>query len=269
MRKILLITMIFAGLNLLYAGEGTAAKPISEKESKSIDLSGKWVGKRYQYNADKSGFIQTFEYEFELKQQGNEITGYSTIINENGDYADIELKGYIVGNQLHFAEYKVRSQAIQPEKVWCLKNGQLTILKDGNSLYLSGKTESYMNGFMLPCTGGVTQLTKGDNSNNQLSINLGNEVIENKVNLSVTPNPFISATKINYNLPADSKVTLEVMDISGKTIALPELNKNKAAGSYALDYSQSAMNFSTGVYIVKLTVNGEVFSTQMIQVNNR
>ena len=267
MKKITLFVAMICLVLGAVANDG--AKPLTAKEAKNIDLSGKWVGKRLQFDASRTTIAKTFEYEFELKQEGSQITGFSTIINENGDYADIELKGTLIGNQLHFAEYRIRSQAIQEDKVWCLKNGQLTVYKDGDALYLSGKTDSYMDGYLFPCTGGITQLSKVDNSSNAATLSLKTEELTNNVNLTVTPNPFVYATKINYTLPADSKVSLEILDIMGRTIAMPETNVKKSAGAYTIDYNQVLNTVATGVFIAKLTVNGEVYSTQMIQVNNK
>src|SRR3989442_60598 len=72
-----------------------------------LDLNGKWSGKRHQYSWDKKTFIETFQYEFDLKQEGDIITGISTIISSNGEYADMRLEGVIIGNKLHFAEKEV------------------------------------------------------------------------------------------------------------------------------------------------------------------
>ena len=72
-----------------------------------LDVSGKWSGKRNQYSWDKKSFIESFQYEFDLKQDGNIVTGTSTIISSNGEYADMKLEGVLVGNKLHFAEKEV------------------------------------------------------------------------------------------------------------------------------------------------------------------
>lgn len=240
-------------------------KPLNADEAKNIDLSGKWTGKRYQYNQDKTGFIQVFQYEFELKQEGNQITGYSTIINQNGDYADVLLKGIIIGNQLHFEEYQIKSQAKPDDRVWCYKYGQLTIGKSGDALMLNGKTESKMADFGFPCTGGVTSLAKLDNSTNSVAPSISiKEDLGDGMNIAVSPNPFVETTQIIYTLKSDSKVSVEVMDMSGKLLAQPEQNSAKAAGTYAVDYS--TLTNSSGIMIAKVTINGQVYSRQMLQI---
>ena len=123
-----------------------------------LDLNGKWSGKRRQYSWDKKSFIEIFQYEFDLKQEGDIVTGTTTIINSNGEYADMKLEGVLVGNKLHFAEKEVKS-AIRPDgKVWCFKSGELYFAKDGDNLKLVGATPSYMEVYNYPCSGGETDL---------------------------------------------------------------------------------------------------------------
>jgi len=65
------------------------------------------------------------------------------------------------------------------------------------------------------------------------------------------PNPFNPSTKINYNLPKDSKVTLDIYNIiGGKVVEL--VNQEQSAGYYTADVGSSA-NLSSGVYIYRLT----------------
>ncbi len=66
-----------------------------------LDVSGKWSGKRNQYSLDKKSCIESFQYEFDLKQEGDIVTGTSTIINANGEYADMKIEGVLIGNKLH------------------------------------------------------------------------------------------------------------------------------------------------------------------------
>lgn len=57
---------------------------------------------------------------------------------------------------------------------------------------------------------------------------------------------------ITYNLPIDSKVTLEVLDLSGKTIAVSIRENELDAGMHT-----HILNIKPfGLFLVKLTVNG-------------
>ena len=254
---------------LVAAVSAQALSDLSPNELKAIDLSGKYVGKRNQFNQDRTAFIQSFVYEFNITQTGDKISGTSTIIKENGEYADIKLRGMIVGGKLYFEEYETVNQDKDPNMVWCFKTGALSIKKDGdNNLKLSGITDSYIPEYFIPCTGGTTDLTKVDNSNNFKSLDASNESagVNATIDMGVSPDPFVDATKINYSISASANVTMEVYDISGRKIATLENNLAKNAGAYSLDFSAKGFGLSAGVLIAKLTVNGKVYSTEMVQM---
>lgn len=233
-----------------------------------LDVSGKWSGKRNQYSWDKKTFIESFQYEFDLKQEGNIITGTSTIISSNGEYADMKIEGVLIGNKLHFAEKEVKS-AIRPDgKLWCFKSGELYFAKDGENLKLIGATPSYMEVYNYPCSGGETDLVKVDNSNNlQVLVNSGttSAAIEDKLSVNVFPNPFIQTASVYYNLTTDAKVTAEVYDISGKLVA-GLFEGNQKAGNYNLSFDAKNTGSLTGIFIIKLQVNGDVYSRQIVQM---
>jgi hypothetical protein len=77
------------------------------------------------------------------------------------------------------------------------------------------------------------------------------------------PNPFNPTTKINYSLPNDSRVTLEVYDIIGERVA-QLINEVQSAGYYTVNFGKSSNNISSGIYIYKLTAEdntGKSFSS--------
>ena len=264
-------TLSFFALFVLIATvSAQALTELSPKELKTLDLSGKYVGKRHQFAADKKSIMQSFEYEFELKQSGNIITGVSTIIKANGDYADIKIRGMIVGSKLYFEEYEIVNQNKDENMVWCFKSGALNIKKDGERLKLVGNTDSYMAEYYIPCTGGTTDLTKVDNSNNFKSEDAtapgATTTTTASINMGVAPNPFVDATKINYTISANANVTLEVYDITGKKVSVLENGVAKNAGTYTVDFGAKAAGVAAGVLIAKLTVDGKVYSTEMVQM---
>lgn len=242
---------------------------LSPTELNTIDLSGKFSGQRHQFTADKKSILQSFEYEFNIVQTGNLISGTSTIIKENGEYGDMKLRGMIVGDKLYFEEYEIVNQDKDPNMVWCFKSGALSIRKNSdNMLKLTGATESFMSDSYLPCTGGTTNLSKVDNSNNfKIDETAASTAATEAVNdMNVFPNPFVEATKINYTLAANSTVTLEVYDISGRKVTTLENNTAKNAGTYSVDFSAKNAGLAAGVFIAKLTVNGKVYSSEMVQM---
>lgn len=66
--------------------------------------------------------------------------------------------------------------------------------------------------------------------------------------------------KVNYSLPMSGNIKLEMLDVSGKSIAtLVYGSQNK--GSYSIPIKQEV---KSGMYIIKLTVNKETISTKCI-----
>jgi len=64
------------------------------------------------------------------------------------------------------------------------------------------------------------------------------------------PNPFNPSTKIKYEIPSESFVTLKVFDAIGKEITTL-VNETKSAGVYYADFD--AAGLSSGIYFYKLT----------------
>ncbi len=87
--------------------------------------------------------------------------------------------------------------------------------------------------------------------------NLNGEVIvgvPNNFDLSQNyPNPFNPETKINYQIPNESNVSLKVFDNSGKEVATL-VNGTKTAGYHTVSFNAS--NLSSGIYFYKLEAEG-------------
>ena len=74
------------------------------------------------------------------------------------------------------------------------------------------------------------------------------------------PNPFNPVTKINYDLPRDSKVKIIIYDILGREVKRLVNNELKTAGSYIVDFNAS--NYASGVYFYRIEAeepNGNKF----------
>ncbi len=74
------------------------------------------------------------------------------------------------------------------------------------------------------------------------------------------PNPFNPITKINYDLPKDSKVKIVIYDILGREVKRLVNNELKTAGSYIVDFNAS--NYASGVYFYRIEAeetNGNKF----------
>ncbi|MBL0310825.1 MAG: T9SS type A sorting domain-containing protein [Bacteroidetes bacterium] len=265
----ILFFSIFLFSSQLITAQDSKPEVLNTAQVSQIDVSGKWVGKRSQLSWDRKSIIEEFVYEFDLKQEGDRVTGTTTIINTAGDYADMKIEGMIVGNKFHFAEKEVKS-AIRPNgMVWCFKSGELNFAKVGSQIKLVGATPSFMENSNFPCSGGITELTKSDNSNIDLSklanTTTGSVGTSAKIDITTFPNPFVEQANIRYNLIEDSQVKLEVFDISGKLVSRI-LDENQKTGVHSSVFTAKNYGFLSGIFIVKMTVNGEVFSRQLVQM---
>ena len=225
------------------------------------NISGTFEGLRKQYDINQQDFIKEFQYQYDLKQNGDQVNGISTIYNEKGEYAEVKLRGLIVGNTFYFEEYEIVDQIKDDFKVWCYKSGELQIITEKDKVYLKGETKSYTSNFGAPCTGGYTALSKTSstytNNNSQPSSN----IVENLA-VSLYPNPTIDESNISFQLNNENKVKIEVYDLNGGIVAAP-LNKKLNAGNHNIKVNIGQA--SNGLYIVKMTVGKEVFSKQLIK----
>ena len=76
------------------------------------------------------------------------------------------------------------------------------------------------------------------------------------------PNPFNPSTKINFNLPKQSFVSLKIYDITGREVA-KLLSSEINAGSYSVDFNGSQL--SSGVYFYRLDA-GEFVQTKRMML---
>ncbi len=68
------------------------------------------------------------------------------------------------------------------------------------------------------------------------------------------PNPFNPTTKIDYQLPFDSRVQIELYNITGERVATL-LNMDQKAGYYTFDFTNTS-HLSSGVYIYRIIATG-------------
>ena len=78
------------------------------------------------------------------------------------------------------------------------------------------------------------------------------------------PNPFNPSTKIDYQVPVDAKVILEVYNIAGQKV-VELVNQDQPAGYYSVSFGTSSNKLASGVYIYRIAAtekaSGKNFSS--------
>lgn len=75
------------------------------------------------------------------------------------------------------------------------------------------------------------------------------------------PNPFNPITKIEFDIPKQSKVLLKVYNLLGQEIA-ELINKNYSPGKYSIEFN--AENLPSGIYFYKLISGSNIFTKKMV-----
>ena len=78
------------------------------------------------------------------------------------------------------------------------------------------------------------------------------------------PNPFNPTTKINYDLPKDSKVTLVIYDILGRQITKLVNGELQKAGAYSITFNGQSL--ASGVYFYRLVSDKFVQVKKMVLI---
>jgi glucose/arabinose dehydrogenase len=84
--------------------------------------------------------------------------------------------------------------------------------------------------------------------------------------LSIAPNPFQATTAVSFTLPSPADATLEVFDVAGRRVAM--ILDGSLGGGPALvrwdGRDEMGRALRSGVYFVRLTLNGEAVETRRI-----
>ncbi len=127
--------------------------------------------------------------------------------------------------------------------------------------------------FNLFSSGGIKLLRAATYGRGVFELNLNQPIFVNEQGLNAPaqfellqnyPNPFNPDTKISFRLPADSKVTLTVYNLSGKEISRLVSSRNMKAGNHSVKFS--AGDLSSGIYIYRLTAGDFTQSKKMILI---
>lgn len=90
------------------------------------------------------------------------------------------------------------------------------------------------------------------------------EIAEAPIEFSLSqnfPNPFNPTTNIEFSLSKSSSVSLKVYDITGREVRVLVSNRTYTTGKHSVQLNASEL--SSGVYIYRLEVAGEVFTRKL------
>jgi hypothetical protein len=93
------------------------------------------------------------------------------------------------------------------------------------------------------------------------SVENNNEHVQSFQFLQNYPNPFNPATKIRYELPERSFITIRVYDVLGKEIAIL-VNEEKLSGSYEVEFDGKGL--ASGIYYYRITTDNFSQTKKMI-----
>lgn len=173
-----------------------------------------------------------------------ELTSFSSNVNKN----NVSLN-WSTANEINNQSFDIERKSINTE-IWS-KIGNVA----GNGT--THEPRSYSFSERINSGKYNYRLKQIDYNGNFEYFNLSNEVevgIPNEFSISQNyPNPFNPSTKIDYDIPFDSKVNIILYDISGREVGTL-LNDVKTAGYYTLQFNAS--NFASGMYFYRISVQG-------------
>ena len=203
----------------------------------------------------------------------------STYVLRTADTSALSINGRTYGNVV--LDYSASMQI--NEAMTSNTSFNNITLNAGSNLSLNNTNSSYSS--ILTINGnlnGPGSLTVGNNNLNNLNLrfngafsqtnssngkySLNNTHNQNTVNKKVSnnpssfgisqnyPNPFNPTTKIDYTLPATSKVTIKLFDITGKEVSVL-VNSTQDAGNYTIQVSSNKL--ASGIYFYNITATSE------------
>jgi len=165
-----------------------------------------------------------------------------------------------------------------------LSGNQIVDLKTGNTVYSWANKGSVVTAYINPSDNSIRVLiatyNSSSNTNSYSVYSLGTYspppgVSQNlstlPKRLSVAqnyPNPFNPSTIIQYSIPVQSHVTVQVFNIKGQLVR-SLVNENKPSGSYNIQWdgnSDSGGKVSSGVYFYSVKSGDQELTRKMVMI---
>jgi flagellar hook assembly protein FlgD len=174
-------------------------------------------------------------------QQASMIAQQALIDDQQGELANQivmgEEQGTVIASlESQLAEQAATIEALQDQMATVLQSVQAMQAKTANCCQENGSVEQGYN----------------SNSSSEGDMKLGQNV----------PNPFADFTRIDFELPNEAQIKLEISDVNGRSID-QLINGQMSAGLHTIQWDGSSL--APGVYFYSLYSNGQLLTKKMIK----
>jgi hypothetical protein len=211
-------------------------------------------GIRVNQDQFNNGKIQYFPV-LEIDDDGNLNILFYDDRNTTSDSTDVFLTHSADGG-ITWSEYFIKNSRFKPKPIL---GGSSAYQGDHIALHFAG---NFLYAFWMADYSGIYQVWMAIIDRNILSIeNVINHPINSFTLLQNYPNPFNSSTKIKYQIPELSFVTIRVYDVLGIEIATL-VNEEKPVGDYEVEFS--AATLPSGIYFYQMQAGRYVETSKMV-----
>jgi len=136
------------------------------------------------------------------------------------------------------------------------ENSYFLFLDDSNNIFIGGDVADSTNGWNFFAL----------KINQNLGTNVEHQYIKIPVDYALNqnyPNPFNPTTKIVYQIPELSFVTIKIYDVLGNEMAVL-VNEEKPSGTYEVEYNASSL--PSGIYFYQLNAGSFIETKKMILI---
>jgi len=214
------------------------------KTGHAIDISGIWIGTRTTYDYSGQHIITKQPIEVQLFQNEDKIAG--TWIED--DTLNIAMEGSLNNNQLLFEKGQgLRTNRYNRQYLCNIEQGTFKIEHKENEILLTGNISEVDTFYREPRQPVYISLRRIKKHNGI------EENMEKEQQLRLFPNPFSLQTTLEYAVPSDGKVHIELYNMQGKSMEVIQ-NSIMQKGIYRIELGKE---LTPGTYIIKMMFEGK------------
>ncbi len=146
-----------------------------------------------------------------------------------------------------------------------------TVIITGNIIYKAGEGIILKEGFHAQAGSNFTTMIEACEPTNNL-IESQSRISSNPItiapstiDLKVAPNPFQTFTTVQFNLPQEERVLIQVMDLNGRIIKILADNELKSAGYNEVQLERT--HLQSGMYYVFLITKDQMISKKIVLID--